>query len=196
VKEALAMREQLISIEPLVRVYSANITELLWTSGRTDAAIARAIANAEVAPGSLAPVILARIYSSQGRYTDSADALMMIPPGRYPEGMVEAAVRLLRTAPAAAASPQNLPLLHGELGFVYLQVGAPERMLQPLEDEVAAGSFVPLLNTQFWHPSYAPVRKTERFKAFVRNAGLVEHWRAKGWPEFCRPAGAADFTCD
>jgi hypothetical protein len=47
-----------------------------------------------------------------------------------------------------------------------------------------------------WHPSYAPVRKTERFKTFARQAGLVEYWRAKGWPEFCRPVGANDFVCD
>ena len=43
---------------------------------------------------------------------------------------------------------------------------------------------------------YAPVRKTERFKAFVRNAGLVDYWRAKGWPDLCRPMGADDFVCD
>jgi hypothetical protein len=59
-----------------------------------------------------------------------------------------------------------------------------------------------------WHPSYAPARKTERFKAFARNAGLVDYWRAKGWPEFCRPVtperasakagpmGADDFACE
>ena len=47
-----------------------------------------------------------------------------------------------------------------------------------------------------WHPSYAPVRKTERFKAYVRKAGLVDYWRASGWPEFCRPIGADDFVCD
>ncbi len=47
----------------------------------------------------------------------------------------------------------------------------------------------------FWHPSFAPVRKLERFKAVVRKIGLVDYWRAKGWPEFCRPATADDFVC-
>jgi hypothetical protein len=52
-------------------------------------------------------------------------------------------------------------------------------------------------NTEVWHPSslYAAVRNTERFKAFARNAGLVEYWRAKGWPDFCRPVGTDDFVC-
>jgi hypothetical protein len=35
----------------------------------------------------------------------------------------------------------------------------------------------------------APVRKTEHFKALARNNGLVDYWRERGWPEFCRPDG-------
>jgi hypothetical protein len=46
------------------------------------------------------------------------------------------------------------------------------------------------------HPTYAAVRKTERFKKVVRDLGLVEYWGARGWPAQCRPAGANDFSCD
>ncbi len=35
----------------------------------------------------------------------------------------------------------------------------------------------------------------ERFKAFVRKAGFVDYWRAKGWPEQCHPTTGDDFTC-
>ena len=28
-----------------------------------------------------------------------------------------------------------------------------------------------------------PVRKTERFKAYARKSGLVDYWRARGWPD-------------
>jgi len=41
-----------------------------------------------------------------------------------------------------------------------------------------------------WHPSYPPLRKTERFKAFVRATDYVEYWHVKGWPEFCHPTTA------
>jgi hypothetical protein len=44
--------------------------------------------------------------------------------------------------------------------------------------------------------AYTPVRKTERFKALVRQAGLVEYWKTRGWPVDCRPVGADDFECD
>jgi hypothetical protein len=59
-----------------------------------------------------------------------------------------------------------------------------------------------------WFPVFAPVRKTEPFKAYVRKSGLVDYWRARGWPDLCRPAvperdsaktspmGASDFECD
>jgi hypothetical protein len=31
----------------------------------------------------------------------------------------------------------------------------------------------------------------------MRNRGVVEYWRERGWPELCRPLGVGqDFTCD
>ncbi len=47
-----------------------------------------------------------------------------------------------------------------------------------------------------WHLSYKPLRPTERFKALIRSIGVVDYWRAKGWPEWCRPVGADDFACE
>jgi hypothetical protein len=42
----------------------------------------------------------------------------------------------------------------------------------------------------------SPVRKTDRFKKFVRDAGLVDYWRVRGWPDLCHPVGAGDFACE
>src|SRR6185295_10791170 len=129
---------------------------------------------------------LAVIYAAMGRYSEAADALQKIPPGGIvtPE-MVSTAARLIRAAPAEAASPQNLPRL-GRLSFVYLYVGVPNRALEYFEDAAEAGFFAIAGsdNAFLWHPSYAPVRKTERFKAFVRKDGLVDYWRAKAGRNF------------
>jgi TolB-like protein len=46
-----------------------------------------------------------------------------------------------------------------------------------------------------WLPSAREIRRLPRFKAFVAEIGLVEYWRAYGWPDLCRPAGN-DFACD
>jgi len=82
----------------------------------------------------------------------------------------------------------------GSLDFVYLPVGASNRTLDFYEGTVGAGFRLGM--SQLWHRSYAPLRKTERFKALVRANGLVDYWRARGWPDLCRPMGADDFVCD
>jgi hypothetical protein len=46
-----------------------------------------------------------------------------------------------------------------------------------------------------WHEFNAPVRKTERFNKLMRDAGVVDYWRARGWPDLCRPVGVDDFEC-
>jgi hypothetical protein len=83
------------------------------------------------------------------------------------------------------------------LDFVYLYAGAPERALQTYEDTVKTGQVGGQGGTfaYLWHPSYAAARKTDRFKLFVRDAGMLDYWRSKGWPEFCRPVGSDDFIC-
>jgi hypothetical protein len=84
----------------------------------------------------------------------------------------------------------------GTLGFVYLHAGAPERVLEYYDNNLAATNLNAVATMQLWLPSRAPVRKTVHFKDVVRKAGLVDYWRAKGWPEFCRPVGADDFVCE
>ena len=56
--------------------------------------------------------------------------------------------------------------------------------------------YMPDFAKTMWVASAAPARKTERFKAFVRKVGLVDYWRARGWPDLCRPVSADDFVCD
>ena len=159
---------------------------MLWLNGENDAAIAIYEAMNPVDRGPLP----ANLYASLGRYGEAADELA----SRNPASVTAS---ILRTAPAKAASPQTLPRLD-LTSFVYLYVGASDQFLESMERQVEAGFSDPVRNAEVWHPSppYAAVRKTERFKAFARNAGLVEYWRAKGWPKFCRPIGADDFVCD
>jgi hypothetical protein len=130
-----------------------------------------------------------------GRYADAADALQKTPPGIYPPAIVEAAARLLRTPSSHAAAPESLPRL-GLLSFVYLYAGAPGRALEPVEDSRPGGVWNALPLMYLWHSSVASFRKTERFKAFARKAGLLDYWRAKGWPDLCHPVGADDFACN
>jgi TolB-like protein len=48
-----------------------------------------------------------------------------------------------------------------------------------------------------WGPTLAETRRTEAFKTFLRDLGLVELWRTTGeWGDFCRPVGENDFECE
>ena len=107
---------------------------------------------------------------------------------------VEDAARLLRQAPAKAAEP--LPNLEDQLNFVYAHIGAPNRVMDAAERIIEIGMTNFTVVRSLWLPLNAPVRKTERFKAFVRKAGMVDYWRERGWPDLCRPQGTDDFVCD
>jgi hypothetical protein len=133
-----------------------------------------------------------------GRYSEAADELGAIKPGAFaPPGAVAEAIRLLRAAPAQTASPQTI--LNGTgLEWVYLYVGAPNRAFEPFEKAAEAADLGGgrVGDFKFWAPPYAPLRKTERFKTYVRKIGLVDYWRARGWPDLCHPIGADDFACE
>jgi len=71
--------------------------------------------------------------------------------------------------------------------------GEPEFVIDVMEKAMsnhAAGIFY------LWFPVMQEVRKTPRFKEFIREIGLVDHWNQFGWPDLCRPVGDDDFECD
>jgi TolB-like protein len=189
-KEALAMRRELLALEPFVPIFKTRLSNSLWLNGDDEAAIAMLMD----LPGNGRAADLARIYASVDRFADAAAAIREITPETYIAGAVDSAARLLESASTTTASPQGLPNL-GRLGFVYLYAGAPNRVIESYKEAADEGYWF-VGPTLLWHHSYAAVRKTNDFKTYLRAAGLVDYWRAKGWPEFCRPIGADDFECD
>jgi TolB-like protein len=190
IKESLAMREHLQSVEQSIVNYTADTAEIYWLDGETDKAIAML---QPFRPGRT--LELALIQAAAGRYPEAAAAVREMPAANYPAGMTEAAAKILESAPARAASPESLPRL-GNLGFVFLYVGAPERTLEFYEDEIKGNYFQPISTTWFWHPAYSELRKTMRFKTLMGDLGLVAYWRVRGWPARCHAIGAADFACE
>jgi hypothetical protein len=93
-----------------------------------------------------------------------------------------------------AGDPSTLPALPNWLLWVYGYVGAQERLLDYPERLFQADAIS--RNYRLFTREYAPVRKTERFKTLVRNMGLVDYWRERGWPDLCKPVGANDFMCE
>ena len=46
-----------------------------------------------------------------------------------------------------------------------------------------------------WLPVFEDARRLPQFKVLLADIGLVDYWRATGWPDVCRPAGELDFDC-
>jgi hypothetical protein len=194
-KDAVAMRQRLQVLEPFVPSFKWNTAHILWVNGQTNDALAL---QREVPPELAAGQgqwLLVWIYASLGRYLEAADVIQANPAGFFLPRTAEVAARLLRTAPKAAASPQTLPPL-GFFQFVYSYVGAESRILDFSEETLEVGYSAPGAVGLLWHPSYTTARKTERFKAFARKAGLVEYWHERGWPPLCHPTTGDDFVCE
>jgi hypothetical protein len=140
--------------------------------------------------------VYASALAAKGQYREAADALQSAfqKNTNISPAIADATLTLLRSAPSATP-PENFPQL-GLYGFIYAYHGAPEHVLDFYDDALKIGYLGPGLNQVLWTPSLAAVRKTERFMAYMRNVGMVDFWRAKGWPDLCRPMGADDFVCD
>ena len=191
VRDAVAIGEQLHQLEPLVPVFTSVTAIGLWVAGENEKALSLALA---MPPGFFRGITLPRIYATMGRTSEAADALLSLPRTAYPSGTVETAAQLLRVATAPAPG-EKLPYL-GELGFVYLYILHPELALEFYEREVDAGWFPAHDLMTLPQADFAPARKSVRFKNLMRKSGLVDYWRARGWPEFCHPTTGDDFECN
>ena len=193
-KEAFDIRQKLQTLEPFAPTYNYITAMITLLRGDRQAAIA----TLETLPaGGPRNTTLAWAYAAEGRYGEAADLLLAVK-GRNQGNpqFEEQAARLLRSAPTKVKAPQALPEFLGPLNFVYAYVGAPERVLELPEFLNKQHSRVVAGFRYLWAPEYAPLRKTERFKAIMRNAGLVDYWRQRGWADLCRPVGIDDFVCD
>jgi TolB-like protein len=195
-KESVQLRLKLSALEPFVPVYNIMTADILLASGQRKAAIE--LLEAVHPDGVIAynrNVTLARAYAEEGRFADAADTLLSTPePTQVPRAALVDSANLLQ-ALAAKSKPANLPELNGEMTFIYGYFRAWDRMMEVAERRLALDQATPYF--QFWSPFYAPLRKTERFKKYLRENGLVEYWRERGWPDSCRPiTGTDDFSCE
>jgi tetratricopeptide (TPR) repeat protein len=192
IKDSLRVLQQAHALEPLVRIYRVRLAIALMADSQPDAAIA--MLEAIPVRTTLSRSLLAQAYSMAGRFNDAANTVLSITRNFFGDPQaVEEAARLIRGAPAKVSDPSALPAWNSYLDFVYFYVGAPERLLDYPERAMQADE---LTAVEWFAQNYAPARKTERFKRLVRDAGLVDYWKARGWPDLCRPVGADDFVCD
>jgi TolB-like protein/Tfp pilus assembly protein PilF len=108
-----------------------------------------------------------------------------------PQLLVEA-VTDPRKRPAALAVIDDLP--PDEFVFFSSIVLADADRAAGVVHDLDRGTDV--MDNVIWWDLARPVRQTAGFRRLVRAVGLEQLWRARGWPDKCRPKGAGDFVCD
>jgi hypothetical protein len=63
-------------------------------------------------------------------------------------------------------------------------------------DLVPGSEGVTSFSTTHWEPGFPGFRNSAAFKKMLREQGIPEYWREKGFPPLCRAVGAKDVTCD
>jgi adenylate cyclase len=188
--KGVEVMQHLFAVEPLLPGSRNNLAKDLFYAGQTEAAL-RLFEQYFPKGNGFLPLV----YAAQGQVQRAADFLASFkPPGETPPqaNARAAAIRFLRAAPAAA--PPDAPEL-GYYDWVYVYVGAPERLMGIFEAHLKVGFAAGPHNGAEWLPTYASVRKTERFKAWIRESGILTYWRARGWPPQCHPTTGDDFEC-
>jgi hypothetical protein len=183
------MRLELQAREPFFINYTADTAEIYWLNGESDRAIRMLD---QFRPGRTSEI--AQFTAAAGDYARAAALLREMPATNYAPGLLEMAANLLETARSNTTPADRLPKL-GNLGWIYLHLNAPDRVMDYYESNVKAGYFQPISTTWFWHPSYAAVRQLPRFKEYMREIGMVAYWQKRGWPAECYPVGD-DFSCE
>ena len=138
--------------------------------------------------------LLAHAYAANGQFEKAADLIAGNKGGPVyrndPKGF-DAAEALMRSLAAKKPPPKLYP--NPDYNWIFAYSDQPEQLMSGPERHLQVG----LLGFELvFDVSLAPVRKTERFKKFLRDAGLVNYWRARGWPDVCHPVGTDDFACE
>jgi hypothetical protein len=97
-----------------------------------------------------------------------------------------------RKRPAALAATDDLP----PDDFVFYSsviLGDADRAARVIQ---ALDRGTDVMDNVIWWDVARPFRGTQGFHRLVRDVGLEELWRVRGWPDKCRPEGADDFACD
>jgi hypothetical protein len=182
----------------LVPDFAFNTADIMRLNGQSEAAIALLESLPAISSDLRRNHGLARAYAAAGRYTDAAD-IVLLSAARTRDAQfrkfLEDAAGFLRAAPKPGAVLPYSPVFVGEWNFIYATSGAFDGVMDYAEYQVAIG-YPQDTYRILWAPEMAPLRKTERFKTHMRKAGLVDYWKARGWPDLCHPTTGDDFECN
>jgi TolB-like protein/Flp pilus assembly protein TadD len=186
------------ALDPVSHVLMIHKAFSLIAAGREEEARRLADQAMQLVPGSSwSRLVVAQVALRHGRVTEARSLLQEIQgqdEELWPEILLVAMEDPARVPEALAFLEQSVRQRDSDpyfiiLGYAYL--GAWDAFFQQAESIFA---FQPSAAKIMWHPELAPVRRDPRFKTLVQRVGLLDYWRAHGWPDACHPEGDT-FSC-
>lgn len=184
--KALETLRRCMEYDPLFAPCAENEYEILFVMGRADEAYAHFQAGLDKGVKTQQYVnfsLLAR-FGQKDAFMIAANNWL---PGWRRHGAIYAAYR----DPAGDHSA----LVEELLQFTGLEEGGSREYLANLLIPLGAYDLVPFVPLT-WGPDYAGYRRSPQFRNFIRQSGVLDYWRAHGFPPQCRPRGADEFECD
>jgi TolB-like protein/tetratricopeptide (TPR) repeat protein len=186
--------QRALALDPLSPVISVSASATVQAARGDDAAaIELAKRASNLGMKDRAADLLAVIHLAAG---DVRSARTVVPDGSLEASVIDALLDPGRKAAALAALESappgsrrtGSPLSSQMLPLIYL--GEIERAHDAAQRAVVDRS---LFTADFLAPDASPnlarFREDPRFQALVRDTGLLDYWRAAGWPDLCRPLG-------
>ena len=196
--EALDIARRLVAVEPSEPAYQTLLGSVLHMAGDNDGAIAH-WESGLVDPNNTFVATGHRImsYFEAGRYDDAREALRGYKPNRLTAGQFENMDKILAALAAGKPPPPVDTSIDDRslLDILWPQLGATEAFLEGWRKRLVDAGWKDVA-MNLGYPLVSPARKTDGYKEMVTEIGLVDYWRERGWPHYCRPLGEDDFECE
>ena len=194
--------------DPLGQIAGSNLVNLLDAQGLHAEARRHIEAALDDLPANdTLPPLMVSAHWRNAFWRRDAETARAVAASR-PESPVRAVYLLVsdtiadaRRAPAAIAAIEaweQRVVAEGQApGKNYLRLLLPE---SSPDDRLATAEFAlrtPLtpFKTVIWAPGNREFRQTPQFQTFLTRTGIIDYWRARGFPTQCRPAGDGA-TCE
>ncbi len=202
IRDARSLLERARRLEPDAVETSYHLAQVLLTLGSIEAALDEAERGLAIGGHEEALQSVRYVAALAGGDRTAAARFLESHYGdRHPEaraGMLGAAELLtssvgesaIRTVRAESSALGESPIHTTMLAQAAAASGEPELAIEILRHSPTSSI------ASFWLPHMSEMRRLEGLKALVRDAGLVDYWRAAGqWGDYCAPRDVDDFEC-
>ena len=183
---SLATFRRCMEVDPMFAPCAENEYEILWAMGRADEAwenFQRSLRRGVVTQSYVNFAMLAH-FQQADLFMFAANQAVWLPGWRRHDEIY--------------AAYQDLEADHSQLVGEILLYADPEKSTGYLENllvPLGAYDLAPFAML-IWGPDYAGYRRSSQFVSYIRQSGVLDYWRAEGFPPQCRPSGDDGFECD